>query len=495
MARHATAQQRSGARSVAPPFDFARIAFSAWSAAFAVGALIHEWQLMQPMTLPKVLVALAAVFVLLRPTAPARVVLLLGMLSLEALTELPNEPNHLFLIGVLGATIGPWWLWLRWRSPEEANDPAVLYERVGPYLRVAVILTWAVAALAKFNTGFTDVVATCSTWILDTIPGIRVPELATPVVIAGTMALELLVPALLLFHRTRPFAVVLAFGFHLISAIGGHSAFSGFAWSLYIFFLPPALIARAVVTGRRSLPAPVRRGLAAAARHAPITLTSFGVAWVSALWLVMLAPGAPEWYVRWGLSALVCVLWMTFTASLLVRLRRHWIGGPALRASLRDHWAGPARPRASLRVRNGVMLLGLAALVLTAAMPYLGLKTRTAFTMYSNIRTEPGYWNHLLVPESARLFDWQAGEVRVLGTDDAALTAEIEAAGAERTVLLGLRRIVAEFPEATVRYELDGVERVAAPVSSDPVLGEPLPPVQDWLAAMRPYVEGGTCQH
>ena len=62
-------------------------------------------------------------------------------------------------------------------------------------------------------------------------------------------------------------------------------------------------------------------------------------------------------------------------------------------------------------------------------------------------------------------------------------------------MLLGARRIVDDFPDATVRYTLDGVERMASPVSADPVLGAPVSSAQELFGAIRPFVEGGTCQH
>ncbi|MGH3565082.1 MAG: hypothetical protein ACRDRH_03430 [Pseudonocardia sp.] len=461
---------------------FVRIAFSAWAAAFAVGALIHSWQGAQSPWSIGTVVAVAAVAVILRPTSPARLVVLFGVLVVETFIDLPDLVNHLIVVGVLGSTFVGWWLVLSWRSPEQAHDPGVLYERVAPYLRVAFIMTFAFAAVAKFNTGFTDVATTCSVWILESIPGVRVPLALAPLVIAGTMALELAVPALLMFHRTRPFAVILGFGFHLVSAFAGHASFSGFAWSFYLLFLPPAVIARAVVVARRGLPDRVRTGIAVAVARTPLTLAVFAVAWVAGVGAVLLAPGSLHWRIHWMSAALICTVWMVGCGWLLVTLRRHWLGAPG--------------PRASLRVRNGVMLLGLGLLVVTAATPYLGLKSRGAFTMFSNVRTEPGHWNHLFIPESVRVFGWQDGEVQFLDTDDPALAAAIDDhAGSNRTVALEARRLVGDFPDATVRYELDGVGRVAAPVSTDPVLGQPVSPAQEWFGAMRPFTDSGQCQH
>jgi hypothetical protein len=60
----------------------------------------------------------------------------------------------------------------------------------------------------------------------------------------------------------------------------------------------------------------------------------------------------------------------------------------------------PARAPGALR---GVFALGIVALVLVAASPYLGHRAGDAFTMYSGLRTAEGSWNHLVVPEAVRV--------------------------------------------------------------------------------------------
>ncbi|MGI8624212.1 MAG: hypothetical protein ACR2NB_12190, partial [Solirubrobacteraceae bacterium] len=62
--------------------------------------------------------------------------------------------------------------------------------------------------------------------------------------------------------------------------------------------------------------------------------------------------------------------------------------------------------------------VGLLALVLNAASPYLGLKTEATFAMFSNLQTEPGHWNHLLLPERLRIFDAQDDLVRIVRSSD-----------------------------------------------------------------------------
>ena len=46
-----------------------------------------------------------------------------------------------------------------------------------------------------------------------------------------------------------------------------------------------------------------------------------------------------------------------------------------------------------------------ALVFLNALTPYVGLKTQNSWTMYSNLQTEPGRWNHSLIPEVVRLPD------------------------------------------------------------------------------------------
>jgi len=62
---------------------------------------------------------------------------------------------------------------------------------------------------------------------------------------------------------------------------------------------------------------------------------------------------------------------------------------------------GQAQPKSSNIGKLNLVILLLA--LLNGLTPYLGLKTRSAFDMYSNLRVEGSASNHLLVPASAQL--------------------------------------------------------------------------------------------
>jgi hypothetical protein len=59
--------------------------------------------------------------------------------------------------------------------------------------------------------------------------------------------------------------------------------------------------------------------------------------------------------------------------------------------------------------------------VLNGLCPYLGLKTETSFAMYSNLRTEAGQSNHLIVRKPLSLADYQTNLVRIVDSSDEVL--------------------------------------------------------------------------
>lgn len=73
------------------------------------------------------------------------------------------------------------------------------------------------------------------------------------------------------------------------------------------------------------------------------------------------------------------------------------------------------------RHRRPVFAVGILLLIVNGLSPYLGLKTESTFTMFSNLRTEGGNWNHLFIPASVGVFGYQDQLVRITGSNDPAL--------------------------------------------------------------------------
>jgi hypothetical protein len=108
--------------------------------------------------------------------------------------------------------------------------------------------------------------------------------------------------------------------------------------------------------------------------------------------------------------------------------------------------------RAAGRVRALRPLYAAVALVLVvnAASPYVGLKTEASFAMFSNLQTEPGHWNHLVVPEAVRVFGAQDELVRLEASN--APTLERRRRAGALMVRFELERYLREHPRAWARY-------------------------------------------
>ena len=241
-----------------------------------------------------------------------------------------------------------------------------LFERLAPFLRVQAVVLYGAAALAKLNDGFLDPATSCA--------GPLVAELPLPVdgaavvgtAIAATVAVEAGLAVLLAVPRTRAAGVALGAAFHAVLALAGNVPFAAYALALYVAFLPAA-----------ALPA---RGLRPAAL---------------ALALVWLA----------GHEAMRVSLAATLLALAVLVVARRAPG------------EAPGRVTA---LRPGLAVVAL-LLVVNAVSPYAGLKTEASFAMFSNLQTEPGHWNHLLVPEAVRVFGAQDDLVRLEASTAATL--------------------------------------------------------------------------
>jgi hypothetical protein len=86
--------------------------------------------------------------------------------------------------------------------------------------------------------------------------------------------------------------------------------------------------------------------------------------------------------------------------------------------------------------------------------PYLGLKTESSYSMFSNLRTEGGISNHYLVPASFQIFDFQKEYVQLISSSDTFL----QKAGMERKkmVLFHFDRYLLAKKPGRVEYLLNG---------------------------------------
>lgn len=229
--------------------------------------------------------------------------------------------------------------------------------------------------------------------------------------------------------------------FHFMLGAIGHRTFSAIAYALYGLFVMDALLpllAAWRAAAERRLPHSTLARAFVALRVAAVLVPA---ALAAACWAGAYRAGVGPFLVY----RVAWVLWGLWSLALMAAYF------PAAVRMLR------APAAATPRVPAFRWLYAMLALVvLNGASQYLGLKTETAFTMYSNLRTEAGHNNHLFLP-ALRLAGWQDDVVEVLETDLHEL--ERFVGGEEWITYFEFRRITsAAQREFRVRYRRSGGE-------------------------------------
>ncbi len=419
--------------------------FGLLSLLLAVALILHQlwWGGFEVLSVHG-LVVLVALWALLAPTSVPRFLAMLATEVTALALDMPALGSHTVLVLVCGTCLlvdtGATALRAR-RMP----TPGELFERAAPFLRTGLIVVYAAAALAKMNTDFVDPARSCAATMSRQVTWFDPSLLDVPwrieTAIWGTLLVEVSLPVLLAVRRTRRLGLVVGVGFHAVLALAGNVPFSALALALYVAFLPAGPPLRAP---RRGL----SRGISSVA-----LLVAVG-AWSAGAALTVTHAAAVATVIAWGTRLAVLVL---------------VAGAGLVLVACRGHDTEP--PRSPMR--SPVLVAGILLLVLNATSPYLGLKTESSFEMFSNLRTEAGRWNHLVVPEAMRVFGAQDELVRIIASSDPALTART--AGGTRLVRFEVERYLRSRPGSVVTYAVAGPTgetiRTAGPVpASTPLI-------------------------
>ncbi len=353
-------------------------------------------------------------------------------------------------------------------------DGEKLLETFAPAFRLSLIFLYLWTGFHKLNVDFLDPGVSCAGalmgWMNEVYRFLPLERWAVIGAIAGTLVIELTVPVLLCFRRTVYFGLAMGAGFHLfLSQYGGLHGFAAMLFAIYYLFLPSGFTDR------------IRQRLSAFDtrewfRHALPLIALAGLVVGKALGHF------------WGLSYTLRgqLFWDVWLVAVVVVFGREFVNLIRIRPgfTLRPRWAP-------------LWVIPLVTLV-NGAMPYLGLKTETSWAMYSNLRTAYAP-NHLLVPESARVFGFQDD---LLAIEDTTLPAFERFAGEPVALTpIAFRHIASAADgdfDVTVRV---GDERkrliVRDGVSTHPAWTEPVPWIVGRLLLFRPVdtTPRARCRH
>lgn len=281
-----------------------------------------------------------------------------------------------------------------------------IYDRFAPVVATMLVLVYYFAFLAKLNWGFVDAGTSCVVVmyrdLLDRFSWLPGAARAGPAAMIATLLIEGAIPLLLTFRTTRYAAILIGVPFHIVLGLVGHRTFAAIAVALYSIFTMRELTQLAQ-QGRDWLSAHLDLCLLTRLRVA------ISVCFAALVALLCIATLTGHDRVGFGLLKVYRIEWALWLAwSVAMGL----VYVLAFRMSLRNRIPPAALPAA----QPGFLRLGIPLVLLNGLSPYLGLKTETSFTMYSNLRTEGRVNNHFFMP-AWRLASYQDDLVRILSTD------------------------------------------------------------------------------
>jgi len=342
---------------------------------------------------PAVALALIALTALTLWRGPARpvVLALLGISLVDGILRAPDLANHhnltLFLHVVLLLHYGAASLFNRRMV---AFDDA-LFDAVAPSLRAAVIVCYFFAGFHKLNLDFFDPKVSCAGWFIDKLTGIylggivRVPPLVVAVMAVVVAACELCLAVLLVRRQGRAAALVLAWALHGVLALAVFFDFSALMFALLWTFVPGRVARQTHQTDHGRLASPV---------CTLVALQLVGAAVSGAAWSVFGEAQKTPVHIMQGM--------VLNLGALLVAV-------PLWRAWQKPGLTTETRTQFRLSAAAVALILGL-----FASSNYLGLRTAGTFSMFSNLRTEAGAGNHVLLGRGWPLFNYQDDVVWII---------------------------------------------------------------------------------
>lgn len=352
----------------------------------------------------EILMTFAAVIAIARP----RDLRSLGFLVLAQLAtfwhEMPNVTNHTVLAWIIDLTLIVGWIYQLWKGGGAPVDAGRLFRTVAPVIRLEVVALYFWATFHKVNVDFLHAETSAAVEHFANmslmfeklgLPGLPMWDWVQVCTVYGTLIIEGGIPLLCLFAATRVWGVWLGLLFHYMLGFEDYYDFSAMAYAVLFLFAPanfPDLLAAwwqrsgAATWWTRFREAPIFRVV-------PAPLLLFAGVLLFASVFDLLSGRASD---RTGK-----VLFLLY-------------GLPLMAAWLANHTGEPGeQPAGALRPPVWAFALLPLLVFVNGLAPHLGLKTRSAFAMFSNLRTEGEQTNHLVLPESLQVFDYQRDMVRV----------------------------------------------------------------------------------
>ena len=395
-----------------------------FAALWAIALIVEQLKWDEWRTSPiQFLLAVTAFCVLLRPGSVAGLILLAATQLASTIEWLPEVSNHRLFTGFISFAF--LLLSTRLLTGGKAETEKVFAD-FASVCRISLILLYLFTAFHKLNSDFFDRTTSCAVVeyykILDRLNERLELPWGEPLAIYGTMIIEFGVPLLLILRRTRFAGLILAILFHFALGISGYFNFSAMAYALLFLFVPQRIVERI----KEQI---VQRNLIRQFNtlFRPIVPWLIPILLLAATFVLLLSPWTPRPVmmsmfrdvtirVPGVLSHAVLLTWCFFSLFGIALLIFAYRSGPV-------PWP---RAREILLPRSWIGWTVPVLLLLNGFSAYLGLKTETSFSMYSNLSTESGKSNHFLIKADPGWFDYQHQLVQIVDSNDPELRSFIE---------------------------------------------------------------------
>lgn len=355
------------------------------------------------------------------------------------------------------------------------------YARFAPVVRWAIPIVYIWALIQKLNIDYLNPEVSCAAKLHNEIAiyfGGLIPTAtwAQHVAIWGSFALELIIPICLFVPRLRYLGFCGAVGFHLWLAI--HPAAGIFSFSTLIL----AILALFLATPWRKELHRLWQGQLAWLGRGNVARGRKLARWIVVIgfFACLISQGALYLIIERSFEVFQTANRIGFVAFMIWGV---WLGACYLISGWRTRRAEDTRITPAIAT---LAWIGLLPVLANGVWPWIGGRTQTSFSMYSNLRSE-GEGNHLFL----KRVDWlksQSDFVEILSSEPDILIPTNRPRGIQQFANPGLnvlpwfefRRLVSEQPDDfAVSYQRDGEQkslgRRGGEIYGDEAAFEPLP--------------------
>lgn len=384
--------------------------FSVFAFAWATACLFHQltffdWRWY---SFGGIAISVSSLLVLYKPSSWQRFVLFLLVDWITVAWAFPVHPNHIVFSWVINGCLLTSFVVVavRQRGVDNPAFASTWFEAFAPWLRVFVCILYAITVFHKINVSYFDLDWSCAASLhLEIDERIHLLPDATWALYAavyGTLIIECLIPVLLFYKRTRYAGIILGMLFHALLALHPHPGLYSFSATMFALFT--VFLSAEIAMAMKPTPWMVSIWR--------LALYIWG-AWIF-IWLMRgVLPAAmdlPAWLTRfWILGLGGFYIYFGFSLYMLVR---------AVMSSDND-----SRKLQGNYSTIRALAFFAAIIVLNALGPYFGLRTQSSFAMFSNLHTEGGVTNHLIMPSGIQFTDWQYDLVDIIDSNQPALIA------------------------------------------------------------------------